>query len=152
MEYTDLTKEQLADNFERVANDFYKLIKDNGLEYTEVDMDTPLDNRAPELNLCNTPACHGGWASIMYGIEVSDEDYNDFYELGAERLSEELGLDDDAYLEYWADKYPKYWGNAYGENMFDSKEAFGKDCGEALSLKDIADWYMAIAKRLRGGA
>jgi len=29
MKYIDLTEEQLADNFERVAKDFYKLIKDN---------------------------------------------------------------------------------------------------------------------------
>jgi len=40
--YTDLTEEQLADNFERVAQDFYKLIKDNGLESTKVDMGTPM--------------------------------------------------------------------------------------------------------------
>jgi len=36
MKYTDLTEQELADNFERVAGDFYKFIKDNGLESTEV--------------------------------------------------------------------------------------------------------------------
>jgi len=147
MKYTKLTKEQLADNFERVSKDFYNLIEDNGLGDTVVDMDTPLDNRVPELNLCNTPACHGGWASIMYGIEEYKR-CGDFYELGAERLAKELGFRTGSDLEDWAEEYSPYWGSLYGKVMFEREVAFNKTEG-ALYLTDIAKWYSDVAKRLR---
>jgi len=149
MEYTYLTEEELADNFERVAGDFHRFIEDNGLENTSVDMATSYDNRSPDLNLCDTPACHGGWAAIMYGIK-GDSSIKSFFELGVSRLAGELGFSCDFDVMDWTIEYPEYWGNEYGEWMFDSKEAFGKDCGEPLSLKDIADWYMSVARRLRG--
>jgi len=74
------------------------------------------DKREPDLNLCDTPACHGGWAD----------------------------------LRDWADRNPEYWGNEHGETMFTCKKAFGKTEQEALSLKEIPDWYMNVSKRLRG--
>jgi len=148
MKYTDLTEEQLADNFERVAQDFYKLIEDNGLEKTEVDMGESYDERTPERNLCNTPACHGGWAAIMYNVGDTCY-YADFYEEGAKRLAEELGFISRYSLENWADEYPEYWGGARGKKMFMYKEAFGKDGDENLCLIDIPNWYMEVAKRLR---
>jgi len=149
MKFTNLTEQELADNFERVAGDFYTFIRDNGLEGTKVDMFEGGDNRKPELNLCHTPACHGGWAAIMYG----DKEYQwhkNFFEIGADRLSKELGFDNDFNLERWAHRNPNYWGNSWGDNMFAYKGAFGKGSGELLHLKDIPDWYMNVAKRLRG--
>jgi len=145
---TDLTEEQLADNFERVAKDFYTFIEDNGLESTEVNMSTPLDNRAQDLSLCNTPACHGGWAAIMYGVE--GKSCRGFFVLGADRLAEELGFEDRSSLKLWAEKNPHYWGNEYGEWMFAEEEAFSKRYRDLLSLKDIPDWYMGVSERLRG--
>jgi len=161
MKYTNLTRGQLADNFERVAQDFYKLIGDNGLEETEVDMSNPSDNREPDLNLCDTPACHGGWAAIVYGLggykhyaESSDR----FYLSGAKRLAEELGFgtksklwfDPKGDLECWALRNPFYWGSDTGGSMFTRKSAFNKRPHEPLHLKDIANWYMNVSKRLRG--
>jgi len=149
MRYIRLTEEQLADNFERVANDSYKLIKENGLENTEVDMRQGEDKRNPDLNLCDTPACHGGWAAIMYGAK-NGKSNKDFYELGAIRLAEELGFKLSFRLQWWAGHYSKYWGSGEGYYMFSSNEAFNRSFKETLHLKDIADWYMNVAKRLRG--
>jgi len=149
MKYINLTKDQLADNFERVAKDFYKFIEDNGLNRTRVNMGVGEDRRETELNLCDTPACHGGWAAIMYGIKGESHE-KDFYELGAGRLAEELGFEERRILERWAEEYPEYWGNREGEYMFSAKWAFSKGYHGNLSLKDIADWYMNVAKRLRG--
>jgi len=136
MNFTDLTEEQLASNFERVAKDFYKFIKDNGLESTAVSMKEGEDKRSPELNLCDTPACHGGWAAIMSGSEV---------------LAEKLGFSSPLDLEWWADNCYKYWGNSCGGLMFEDRIALSKPSQEALSLKDIPDWCMGVAKRLRDG-
>jgi len=98
----------------------------------------------------DTPACHGGWAAIMYGVN----DYQgcgDFYELGADRLAKKLGFRDEFEMRNWAHTYPEYWGNREGFLMFDNKEAFGKDDDENLCLTDIPDWYMNVARRLREG-
>jgi len=151
MYYTELTRSQLADNFERVADDFYDLIRDNDLEETEVDMGEGWDRRKPERNLCHTPACHGGWAAIMYGLKSSPHS-RDFYQLGADRLAEKLGFEGECHLQLWADGYPEYWGNDIGGLLFSSSMAFSKPEQEVLFLKEIPDWYMEVAKRLREGA
>jgi len=85
----------------------------------------------------------------MYG--VGDEGHeSDFYRLGSHRLAEELGFEDRYILGAWALRYPEYWGNESGEWMFAYKKSFSKGFEETLSLKDIPDWYMNVAKRLRG--
>jgi len=151
MRYTDLTEEQLAESFEKVAGDFYRLIEDNGLEETEVYMSMGADNRKPDLNLCDTPACHGGWAAIMYGSTVHQR-HSAFYLYGADLLAKKLGFEGDCHLQLWADGYPEYWGNDKGYLMFYNRNAFSKSSyGSILHLKDIANWYMDVAKRLRGG-
>jgi len=89
----------------------------------------------------------------MYGLGGDNpfsEDLEDFYLLGAYRLAEELGFEERYRLERWADEYPKYWGNEKGILIFSSNEAFNRSFKEVLHLKDIADWYMNVAKRLRG--
>jgi len=142
-------KERLADNFERVAKDFYTFIEDNGLEETEVDMEEGRDKRDPDLNLCDTPACHGGWAAIMYDVKWTGSP-GGFYFSGSDILAEKLGFSSIEKLEWWAKEYPEYWGNFWGALMFSSNEAFNRSFKEALHLKAIADWYMNVAKRLRG--
>jgi len=118
MKYTELTEDQLADNFER------------------------------DLNLCDTPACHGGWAAIMYGLKSSSYS-KAFYDLGAEWLAKELGFSDASKLEWWALDYPEYWGSVDGGFMFEHESAFGKKFKEIFRLQDIPDWYMNVVKRLR---
>ena len=148
MRYTNLTKAELADNFERVANDFYKFIEVNKLDKTFVDMGEASDCRWEHENLCDTPACHGGWAAIMYGIDSNPYvDESDFYERGASCLAKKLGFASTYMLEGWAKHYPEYWGNNNGANMFIYENAFNKSHDFPLIV--IPDWYMGVVNNLR---
>lgn len=141
---------ELSKRFDAVANDFFKFIKDNKLEKTEVKMFVPDDNRNVFKSLCRTPACHGGWAAIMYGVERGKNLGVHFYNVGSKLLAQKLGFPSSHQLCFWAEDNPKYWGNRNGGAMFCAKGAFGKKADERLSLTDIAVWYQNVAKRLRG--
>jgi len=137
---------ELANNFEKVANDFFKLIADHGLEETKVSMSECRDRRDDHKHLCNTPACHGGWAAIMYKV---DNIGSDFFELGAEILAEKLGFDMADGYEVWAFQNPLLWGNSNGNEMFCSMFAFGKEFIDKLTLPDIANHYKGVSERIR---
>ena len=146
MKYINLRRNELADNFEHVANDFYEFIKANRLDEVRVDMDVAGDTRSLYGRLCDTPACHGGWAAIMYG----EQGYlfgTSFYNRGAEILAKKLGFEGRIAYEQWAATYPEYWGNRYGDNMFKKGEAFEEDSDFPLIF--IPNWYMKVAKNLR---
>jgi len=140
----------LANKFEKVANDFFKFIEKNGLEKTIVEMGSCDDERQTNINLCDTPACHGGWAAMMYEKKMDGEyDYSDFFELGAEALAGKLGFNSEEEYEMWAHENPLLWGNDKGNLMFCSFSSFGKTSQENLTLTDIANHYKAVAERIR---
>jgi hypothetical protein len=146
---------ELAGKFLRVAQDFEDFVIKNNLAETAVDMDEPCDKREEEVNLCDTPACHGGWAAIMYSsisptkLERKDE----FYVKGADILADKLGFVDHIELEDWARVNLELWGNDFGGLLFCSELAFdknvpGDDFIVPLHLTDIIQHYRDVAKRL----
>lgn len=152
---------KLAAAFRKVGNDFKKLCDYHRLEDTMVDMSESHDKRPNYLNLCDTPACHGGWGAILYGKtvdqaaeSVDDEvdycdvpDSFDFYQIGAGAIANELGFEDADDLAVWAGEYPRYWGNDWGEDMFCNGEAFGKKF-QSFPLPVIYEHYFSVARRL----
>lgn len=149
----NMTNEELAEKFQTVADDFFNFIKNNKLEDVIIDMDEGFDLRGTRESLCGTPACHGGWAAIMYQDELDLKrfyDSSEFYLLGADTLSFKLGFESISSYKIWAVRNPNYWGCSYGAEMFSRQPAFGKSHDDELTLTDIAVWYQNIANRLRG--
>lgn len=145
---------KLASAFRAVAADFQRLCNEHNLEHTLVAMHEAFDMREYHQNLCETPACHGGWAAIMYGVEIDEEedDEDSFFIYGGEMLAEKLGFGADRYaLQAWAHKYPEYWGNEYGAAMFNCSSAFGQSAMEDFPLPIIYKHYLAVAERLERG-
>lgn len=136
----------LAAAFRKVGNDFKKLCQDNKLDHTYVDMSEPYDRRNEHHHLCNTPACHGGWGSILYG--VGDEaDGSDFYQMGADAIAKKLGFSEAEELTHWAEDWPGYWGNEWGDEMFSSGSAFGES-SQHFPLTVIYEHYFSVGDRL----
>lgn len=153
----NMTNKELAEKFQMIANDFFEFIKDNKLEETQVNMSEGFDLRSEHCNLCDTPACHGGWAAIMYDGVYSDvpakfKSSVYFFLSGAEKISRRLGFSHYIDFTKWAKNNPDYWGSYDGAFMFSDQSAFGKDEEDPtlLTLTDIAVWYQNVAKRLLG--
>ena len=143
-------REELAARFEKVADDLKVFCEENGLEETEVDMNEAFDNRGTFTNLCNTPACHGGWIAILYGPKEHHfhGDYADeFYLAGADILAKKLGFKCSQELLDWAAKHPQYWGEE-GGFMFDCGSSFGQEF-DNFPLSVIYEHYYKVAERLR---
>lgn len=139
---------QLANKFDELAGKFEKFIADNKLQNTEVDMKESEDLRREHKNLCDTPACHGGWASIMFGLEGEPGD-DSFYKRGAEKITKFLGFSNKDDLSDWAYEYPLLWGNIFGANMFSDQIAFTPRDSDTITLPEIPAWYRGVAKRIR---
>lgn len=147
-----MTKDErlkLAANFRKVADDFKKLCDKHNLHETKVDMDEPFDMREG-TSLCKTPACHGGWGAIMYGLQGGDINSMDFYLQGADLIAQELGFDDHHFLTIWAENYPEYWGNDGGRLMFHSCVAFDQE-HDCFPFPVIYKRYYSVADRLERG-
>ena len=158
---------ELADRFEKVSKDFKKFIADNDLEKTVINMREGIDRREVEKPLCDTPACHGGWAAIIYEKHLikdevlekfySDPCPNDFFLIGVKKLSGILGFSYHKDYENWAKRNPDLWGNLDGDYMFFDPRAFGSEYWDCirnrklkpLLLSDITNHYQGVADRIR---
>lgn len=92
---------------------------------------------------CGAPACHAGWAALM-----KPKGPRGGYIDGATFIAKKLGFWGGFRLEDWAENNPTIWGSGYGEDMFAAIEAFGKSWGEKITLEEIADHWLKVAKRL----
>ncbi len=126
-----------------------------------------------EAPSCNTPGCHAGLISIVsqYLPELQ-ECYNNTLEFDGEKYYQEyknnrpysygrwadalalyLGFQFDETehtreaLMRWADSNPYYWGNLYGEGMFNSCIAFDHDT-DFFPHSVIIDHFTAMSDRL----
>lgn len=112
-----------------------------------------------EAHKCSSPACFGGWLSIMFSTEkVSGLRY---YYNGASMFAKELGFIYEGFakehgnaveLTEWAQRNPEIWGNSRGRNIFSNGTAFaekgGYNCEHNLTVKHISEKLIAVAKRL----
>jgi len=139
-------------NVEELALRFLMIHESNGSDKPVNMMHEGVDR---ERNLCGAPACHAGWYAAY-----SDEEDVDAYEDGKKLMSRLLGfvykegeyLEDQHRLKRWAVNNPCLWGNHNGNGMFNSREAFGQIFGAVasrpLTIKDISDHWLDVAKRL----
>lgn len=143
----------LADNIDIFTEQFEAHLKKHGAYDKVCDFKEGTDCRTEELNICETPACHGGEIAIMYDeMRVLYEDsYRCFFEEGAHMLAKNLGFKSCEDLIYFFGSHPQYWGALDSEFMFEPEGelAFGKDKGEEVTLREILEWWEAIPARLR---
>ncbi len=132
-----------------------------------------VDMVSTEAPTCNTPGCHAGLVSIVaqYLPELQ-ECYNNSLDFDGERYFQEyknnrpysysrwadalalyLGFQFDETehtreaLMRWVDSNPYYWGNLYGEGMFNSCIAFDQDT-DFFPHSVIIDHFTAMSDRL----
>ena len=111
-----------------------------------------------DLQPCGTIGCHAGWATKLLAKVPANNFHgipNNHYSLGIKVISRIMGFDSRHLREgitfsVWAQYNPNLWGNEFGGLMFTGNGgmAFGKDCFIKVTLKDIAEWYGALAGRL----
>ena len=113
---------------------------------------------------CGTIACHAGWyllAKLHEADDVGwaeDEDhplsltnkagsYRGFSE-GLRLLMQDLGYGEHGDLKDWAERNPELWGNRNGDGMFSNPLAFKSDAEWYITVKDIAEHWLAVADRI----
>ena len=113
---------------------------------------------------CGTVACHAGWYALM---TIKEQEWHFSEYLGCEylktsnpgcmgmgftygkiKMALDLGFPCADRLEDWAQANPEIWGNAFGNRMFGSTEAFGKDERCNVTLAEIADHWHRVSDRL----
>ena len=100
---------------------------------------------------CGTVACMAGWYFIAL-IECKCYDYildSDAFRTGSGQMSNSLGFKDGNDLVDWAHANPDYWGNEFGGDLFCRAMAYGKEPGESVTVKEIADHFFGVANRLK---
>lgn len=143
--------EKLADSFDSMANDFKNFCENNSLQSTTVDMSNGSDCRSPIRHICETPACHGGWAAIIYeGQKEKERPYfnSSFYLGGARIISDKLNFEKIEDLLSWARNNPDLWGNDRGDCMFYDGSAFGQD-SDFFDFPIIYKHYYKVAENIR---
>ncbi len=122
---------------------------------------------------CNTPGCHAGLVSIVakYLPELQEcykntpdfdgeryyQEYNNTHHYSYSRWADALALylgfqfDDTEHtsnaLTRWARDNPYYWGNLYGEGMFNTRFAFDQGTG-SFPHSVIIDHFTTMSDRL----
>ena len=146
------TNEEMAQVFYRTGLWFDSLPNES-----KVDMSVGTSDA--EVGNCNTPACFGGWLSVMFGTELhycnsprlSRKCARSFKD-GANKFAKELGFVNYIDLVSWAKEDQYCWGNDWGFLMFAFTIAFveegGYDHETPITIKDIANKLIAVAKRL----
>lgn len=150
--------EQVAKRFERVADTYIG----------EVRM---LETHVLRKGACGTVACHAGWYMVakgeeagtlgewregeVSGVYLKDRDPERGWHVGAEEMARDLGFECLPELPGWAHAHPHLWGNAWGEKMFNNACAFTGEGdpevpGGTLSLRDVAEHWRAVARRVAG--
>lgn len=120
-----------------------------------------LDMNKCDVHLCGTTHCHGGWYAVAtmpffrllfpFGIWLLNIKEIDFLD-GAERMSKDLGFEEERELSNWAKENPLIWGNEDGDRMFGHKKAFyhpTKRPDGAESIADIVDHWYDVYDRLK---
>ncbi len=132
-----------------------------------------IDMVSTEAPTCNTPGCHSGLVSIVaqYLPELQ-ECYNNTPDFDGERYFQEYKINRpysysrwaDALALYlgfqfdetehtrealmrWADSNPYYWGNIYGDGMFNSHLAFDQET-DFFPHSVIIDHFTAMTTRV----
>ncbi len=132
-----------------------------------------VDMVSTEAPTCNTPGCHSGLISIAanylpelqecykntpdYDGERYYQEYNNTHHYSYSRWADALALylgfpfDDTEHtsnaLTRWARDNPYYWGNLYGEGMFNSRFAFDQGTG-FFPHSIIIDHFTVMSDRL----
>ena len=123
----------------------------------------PLARKASNLNMmevtvrdtyhrCGTVHCVAGWYMVSQmedkigtygGLRTS------FWE-GAGKMAKDLGFTERNDMEYWANAYPKIWGNDSGRVMFSCNTAYrnGKKGYTPTTLKGVIGHFKRVLKRL----
>ena len=147
MKFTSLDRSEFSKECINIADDFRSLINKHNLQHTELDMMAANDERSESTDLCNTPACHGGWAAILYEAEIEKSDW--FFEDGARALARKLGFLNELDYQAWAEIYPDFWGGVNGAFMFESSMAFGDfDSEKHLTLQDVESHYRKMSENV----
>jgi len=63
-------------------------------------------------------------------------------------MAEDLGFVGCEALIWWGLGNPKIWGSEADGNMFQDSYRFNKPLGHELTLKDISDHWLGVAKKL----
>ena len=150
------TKEHTQE-MRRVA-DFFDLLEEKG---AEIDMNEARNFN--QNNECNSPACFGGWLSIMYNTPIYDEeDYRyRLYSQGADSFAKKIGFkknknysDPTLAMEIFFQDEPELWGNTEGYDIFGEQCAFNEGNEEYsrfrnnITPKAIANKWRAVAERI----
>jgi len=132
----------------RILGDFFLNIQESAPS-AKIDMQ---DTRWSGSD-CGTTGCHAGWfAWARSKVHFVDYDHANIkyyvYNYSANEMAEFLGFEDRYELEYWGENNEKIWGNSFGDDMFTSAKAFGKEnCNDSLSLKTIGLHWLKVADR-----
>lgn len=122
---------EFADRLEAVVNGF------------SCDMSEDIVCR--EDHICETPACHGGWAYIaLRGFPKRTASYRQ----GSQVLAEFFGFPSTTQLEEWAGSQPIIWGNPWGDGMFSNPDAFGELRSNFPAMKLVEHWR-SVGQRLQ---
>ncbi len=144
----------------RKVADFFDLLEEKG---AEIGMNEARNFN--QNNECNSPACFGGWLSIMYNTPIyDDEDYNGYrlFSQGANSFAKKIGFTEnkkdniDAMLamEIFFQDEPGLWGNTEGYDVFSEQYAFNEGNEEYsrfrnnITPKAIANKWRAVAERI----
>ncbi len=132
-----------------------------------------VDMISTDAPTCNTPGCHAGLVSIVakylpelqecykntpdYDGERYYQVYSNIHHYSYSRWADALALylgfpfDETEHtreaLMRWADSNPYYWGNIYGEGMFNSCNAFDQDT-DFFPHSVIIDHFTTMSIRL----
>ncbi len=148
--------------YTKTLNDLPEEVKNNYINMVSTEAPT-----------CNTPGCHAGLVSIVakylpelqecykntpdYDGERYYQEYNNTHHYSYSRWADALALylgfqfDDTEHtsnaLTRWAGDNPYYWGNLYGEGMFNSRFAFDQATG-SFPHSVIIDHFTTMTTRL----
>jgi len=129
-----------------VIDNFYKILPltfEQGLGH----LDMNESNVNSVEHECGTVHCVAGWYAVAtLDLENNKVDFRD----GANQMASDLGFSDESFprtckrsLEKFADCNPDIWGNAYGDSMFCSNEAYNG----AESITDIINFLEGVRDR-----
>ncbi len=148
--------------YTKALNDLPEHIKNNCVDMVSTEAPT-----------CNTPGCHAGLVSIVakylpelqecykntpdYDGERYYQEYSNIHHYSYSRWADALALylgfpfDETEHtreaLMRWADSNPYYWGNIYGDGMFNSHLAFDQET-DFFPYSVIIDQFTAMTTRV----
>ena len=148
-----LTYNQMADVLDKTADAMEQMVKGHN---AKIHMHRGyLYTKDEHLN-CETPACVGGWLTLLSGLEypIRDSSHLDVraFEIGANWFAKKLGFPNLRDLAIFFKQRPELWGNDMGAVMFVYGIAYNEETFERLESTTIArviHKWRETAKRMR---